>query len=608
MKIISVYLNNFVNHKETTISADRVLNIFRGPHGAGKSSIRDAMELAFTGMCRTQSIGVKKDLPKLILHGASGLEVAVVFSHNGERYRITRKISSSTSTALFEKMVSTKEGPGEYVVATGLAEVQDAIEKTLAMPGALISTLFDAFSLVDLSATDRKKLLQTLFTTDSPETLMTYLVDQGHGDMPDKHTSMILHGYSTKGIEGAEAYAVEQRVTAKRDLKALKEPEEPKSVGITPEEAAALKPDIDKFQKQRDNLAGPVLGTIEEIKIIKAQIATSLKPTDPDPQSIVNAQNIMDGFQQDLESAEDALESLEGKLARTDTTRYSEALKAVEELGTKASKTTIAAIKVKISSGKPDPKVEDEVGKARQKVEGLGTSVETASRALTNVLEAKEAFDRWGQANGADLDALAKAEERVGEHTGQSIAAEIADLDAQLATLRERQSEAKVFEDYEARKQQAIASRGALHRKIENWDKVCKSLSPKNPKLLDLFSKGRDGFTEQFNSIAGRMLSQPITIREDFSIDGLDIPSMSEHYRIGIAMQIAACQQVGFETVIIDWGDILHGEAKKAFTNVLVALGQQGMNSMMFSTGDPDHREINGDVIIYAVEGGAVSS
>ncbi|KKM93308.1 hypothetical protein LCGC14_1209600, partial [marine sediment metagenome] len=237
MQITGIYIKDFGNHRETTIDLTHALSIFRGPLESGKTMIRDAIRWAFTGVCR--GMEERKDEPNLIRHGAKGAEVQVPFTHNGEDYKITRGVSASTQSLILHKAGN--------VVATGLKDAQAAIYATLGVSEALLANLFDAFELSQMASRDRKKIIQGLFTSDSPDILKKYLVDAGHGGLEQakpeggsiSHLDAILGAYSTQGIDAASGYAVDQRILAKRELKALIDPEEPEGAGIPQSEIDA---------------------------------------------------------------------------------------------------------------------------------------------------------------------------------------------------------------------------------------------------------------------------------------------------------------------------------------------------------------------------------
>lgn len=93
MKITDLKLTHFRSHQKTTLALDRI-TIIRGYHGAGKSSIQDALEYLLTGTTRqTDAGGRGADI--LIQHGKQEMGVQATFEASTEITRLRNRAGGS---------------------------------------------------------------------------------------------------------------------------------------------------------------------------------------------------------------------------------------------------------------------------------------------------------------------------------------------------------------------------------------------------------------------------------------------------------------------------------------------------------------------------------
>ncbi|KKM03867.1 hypothetical protein LCGC14_1770080, partial [marine sediment metagenome] len=227
---------------------------------------------------------------------------------------------------------------------------------------------------------------------------------------------------------------------------------------------------------------------------------------------------------------------------------------------------------------------------------------------ITKVAELRKSVE-------TDTNEITRLQAITGGKTETEIESKLAELDTQLEALRKKCSVSGLVADYERRKAETVKKRGQLHAKVENWESVCKALDPKSEALTALFSSGKEVFAAAFEK-ATTALGMTISLAEDYSfrapgfgqINSIGYLSKSRRYRVGAALLIAVCAQIGFDTVILDEGDILWGEAKMDMTKLLRSAQGMGLNAMLFTTGKAEAQEINADTHIYAVDQGAVSN
>ncbi|KKN70702.1 hypothetical protein LCGC14_0428570 [marine sediment metagenome] len=616
MRITGIYIKDFGNHRETIIDLKHALSIFRGPNESGKTVIRDAVQWAFTGMCR--GMEKRKDEPNLIRHGAKQAEVRVNFEHD-VGYEITRTVSASAQALILQK-----EGK---VKATGIKDAQAAIYEVLQVSEALLANLFDAFELSRLASKDRKKIIQALFTSDSPDVLEKYLVDNGHSGLAkatvngtgSTHMDLILAAYESKGIEGASAYAVDQRILAKRELRELVDPEAPEGKGMTDAEMEGALKEFRTVQASRDELAGPVLNAAKEaaepdqIPRIKDKINALQKEIKPDGELANIADNAALRLKKAQETDAKAVAEQQTDGESPALIAHMNALSVLTVTGNEASKKTIVWLEgeiAKIEADQPTaakPKKYEPLAPEAQQVYDAAAKTHADNKVLENQVQALKASIESEKA------IMAKTAEKGWGWTPEKVQNEISKLDTQLEALRKKCSASDLITDYEKRKAEVVKKRGFLHKKIVNWDSACKVLDPKHEALAALFSSGKERFDNQFKQITKEMgletyLADDYTFRSTGfgQADSCGWLSKSRQFRVGAALLIAICEQIGFHTVILDEGDILYDKSKTDMTNALRGVQASGLNAMLFTSGKAEAQEIDDDTHIYAVEEGQV--
>ena len=244
MRLISLQLTDFGPHTATKIAFDRV-NIFVGPHGAGKTYIRDAIQYAITGSCRAMKGRTGES--GVIRQGAAKAVVEMVFAMGTKPYTINR-LCTGRQSILKITLPSGK-------VISGLTTAQDRIYEVLDITADVANMLFDVFDLAKMTARARKELLQRFVTTGGADKLMEYLDGKGHGEMPQEFKDRIIVCFNVDGLgddkKGAYGYAVEMRRDYKREEKALEKP------AAAPEDAGdpeKIRERLEELGTERDQL------------------------------------------------------------------------------------------------------------------------------------------------------------------------------------------------------------------------------------------------------------------------------------------------------------------------------------------------------------------
>ena len=616
MRITGIYIKDFGNHRETIIDLKHALSIFRGPNESGKTVIRDAVQWAFTGMCR--GMEKHKDEPNLIRHGAKQAEVRVNFEHD-VGYEITRTVSASAQALILQK-----EGK---VKVTGIKDAQAAIYEVLQVSEALLANLFDAFELSRLASKDRKKIIQALFTSDSPGVLGKYLVDQGHAGLQtakpegsdSTHMELILEAYKRNGIEAANAYAVDQRVLAKRELKELVDPEKPEGKSMTKDEMDTALADFKKVQAERDDMAGPVMSAAKEAAEpdqrggVEEKIRELQKQMEPKADLAAAVKKMGEALTEAMNADASARVEEPGTPGPA-LAAHLNALSVLTVTGSEASKKSIAWLEGEVAKleGAAPKALEPKEHKLLAPAAQADYDAAMKSELDNNLLDGRVAILK--EQITSESEAMNKTLSTSKGWTPEKVQGEISKLDTQLEVLRKKCSASDLITDYEKRKAEVVKKRGFLHKKIVNWDSACKVFDPKYEALAALFSSGKERFDNQFKQITKAMgletyLADDYTFRSAGfgQADSYGWLSKSRQFRVGAALLIAICEQIGFHTIILDEGDILYDEVKTDMTKIFRSVQASGLNAMLFTTGKAEAQEINDDTHIYAVDGGRVS-
>lgn len=134
-----------------------------GPNGAGKSTLLTAVSFAIFGLTRTG------DMDEVVTEGEDRAEVALIFEHDGERYRITRtRQRGGKTTAVLERDSPDGWSPvgdkGPKAVAVELDRMLGISAETYSSTVLLAQEDSGRFSKADPAA--RKKILSEILSLE----------------------------------------------------------------------------------------------------------------------------------------------------------------------------------------------------------------------------------------------------------------------------------------------------------------------------------------------------------------------------------------------------------------------------------------------------------
>lgn len=629
MKINRLQLTNFINHPETKINFDRV-NVFVGPNGAGKTSILNGIEWALTGSCR--GMAKKRDAAGVIMHGAKFAEAWLEFEKNGEgpAYYVDRRCTPSNTTLVF--------GQGEKVIARGLQEAQEQICEVLGITAEIANVLFDVFALPQLSNAERKKIVQSVMATEGTEALANYLEEKGFGNMPEDHLDAIISAYREQGLgsdtKGAYGYAVQMRRDYKRQLGEIPKPEPP-IVGddsLKGQSADDLKKAIEQAEAERDELlrvkaydAGQVDSTKESIRLMEAEIAK----VNGQIEAMGDVEGTLKEAAENFHRAEEAAEEITSK-GTSDGGEIGQLqmihhwLESMGDSVSQKSIKTVATLLKNAEKGTETDQSEDlsDLEERKMVAAVARRSVIAAQEvvAVANQLKAQnEQNNRILEGLKADLT-NAESQKDTGLSPDQ-LAEKLGALEHGIGLYRTRLEQLTRYDEYLKSLEGIREREKALSARVANWDKLAEALNPKNPDLKILMGTTFGTFQELFRS-ASTALGVPSTVSdEDFSIKaspkGVELTvewiSDSEVYRVGIALEMALCAILGIRTAIIDKGETLFEDSKRALSGLVSApsnyidcfllLATGGFNTKCSNCDDINDKQLPGDKCKACVQG-----
>lgn len=154
MRLLSIRLQDFLVHRDTFIRLDRPVTLLQGGHGAGKSSIRDAIQFALIGRCRsTDRAG--KGAAALIRSGCSEAIVTLEACPGAHDTPQTRHTITRTITGKGTDLRVVVNDTGFRAAAAG-ARLTDLLAS---LPADLVDAVLDSPELLLMDAPRRSSCL-----------------------------------------------------------------------------------------------------------------------------------------------------------------------------------------------------------------------------------------------------------------------------------------------------------------------------------------------------------------------------------------------------------------------------------------------------------------
>lgn len=154
MRLLSIRLQDFLAHRDTFIRLDRPVTLVQGHHGAGKSSIRDALQYALIQRARsTDRAG--KGAGQLIRSGCSEATITLEVSPGAHDNPATRHVVQRTIRAK-ETDLRVTVGDTAYRAAAAATRLTDL---SGSLPADLVEAVLDSPGLLLMDAPRRSACL-----------------------------------------------------------------------------------------------------------------------------------------------------------------------------------------------------------------------------------------------------------------------------------------------------------------------------------------------------------------------------------------------------------------------------------------------------------------
>ncbi len=162
LKIDKVVLENFISHRKTEITFDHGVTAIIGNNGAGKTSIIDAVIVAFGGR---DELKIRGSSQKLIRTGASEARVSIEFSVGNRSYVVERIISRMRGD--YTRVLYEIVGDGKKRIIARGSSVSEELRKIIGLDPSVMNTIAilrqgRLNELLSLLVSNRRKARQEL--------------------------------------------------------------------------------------------------------------------------------------------------------------------------------------------------------------------------------------------------------------------------------------------------------------------------------------------------------------------------------------------------------------------------------------------------------------
>lgn len=613
MQITRLKLQDFRCHEALDVTGLRRLNYVIGPNAAGKSSIQQAIEFAFTGRCSaTDAAGRGSD--DLVRIGQKEAIVQMAIEPLG--------------------FLGRRFGGRSHAVAVGgpdhplpIKDAQSAIERGLGVSTPVLSAVLNCWRFQQMSESEQRTLLTQALAAqpvrlpddvaaDWNEAIGASPLEVGSADElahyhkqafdlrtginrqiremgadeeapapPSSRTSAQLDKAladaqrdlrSLEGQraerEGAYQRLVDRRAALQRTIEEAKaeclpEAEQKRLMGIRVQQAAReqLQEDLAAALETVDRLRRPAdaLGADDARRVIEGQIAV-----------------LQDAISR-ADAQADRLAKMNTGVCPTCSRSLSRNLKAeitakaretAERLGkeVEAERGRLAALDLPADASQELAQAEREVAELRGKLEFLTDVPE----AIAKLDASRKAYVRANKAQ-KELDALPQMDAPNTADVDEAIA----QAEKTASDIREVLTQQRVWEEQARAQQRRAAERAKLQTRSASLDRLVDALGPKGSIAQQLVGDRLQPFADAMNDSL-RQFGYEVSVslepykllvrREGGTPLKLRLLSRSEQFRFGIAFQVALAQVTGVRFVLIDEADVLDEEQRTLLRPMLM--------------------------------------
>lgn len=664
MKIKTLTVENFRNHKQTYLKLDKI-NFFVGHNNAGKSSLLAAIEWGLTGKCGWTDKG-GRGAADLVRQGEKQAAVALEVECLGGIVR-----TMPPHTLRVGKIMGAVEG--QAAILNQLATDEEKLHLSLSA-GAFLQLpqaeqrnfLFNAYGLSFTSDMVAKQLAAWLKEKGQPAERVEALANKARTYYPANITG------GPEVLDVMEKRAKELRRDLKRDKQkleaALAEMEEPGMKADLPERVNELKVHINQLRSKRDeylrlndntpirrqtiqqkivSLEARLKDNQDKISALTKQIE-ELSVSTVTTESEHEAEQLEDGLIEKINYLSDEAASLKSR-DQSITGRMKTISEAGQALGSRNRRcplapehiecamsnqqveAIIAQLKAEYQAARDEltqiksnlKNIQDELDLASQELRQLRAIQQQEQEKSRQVMVLKSQIETLQVLNNqlvTDRDTLAKelAELPEAQTHSTNLNNEIQALDQQIAKAEEQLYQAGELAALAKRREEMKQDLATLTAEVADMEILVKALGPDGMRKTMLAGL-LDNFLGRVNDRLNRLTegSYQLALGENMELlcraNGgpllqLKLLSKSEQLRVGITIQEALSNAAGLSFLAIDEADMLDQENRDLLTGWLLDLAEEYEQVLVFTTvGDvpPENPGIPG-VKVYWVEDGKV--
>jgi len=551
VKIKTIAIRNFLALSQVTLELQAPINLIIGGNEHGKSSIRDALQVALTGQSR--GLRTHEQQASFIREGAKAADIKITLAdgqapitwHKTPKVAATRTgpvpddavMATILSDPLhFLSLEDKARREGLFRLLPGLSPNRDEIHRRLAkLPE--IEALFELEEVFEASAKNQAMSLNIL-----------------------NLCNMAAQGT----FKDAETEAITRRIVGKRLVKefTVQEPEPKVTIGgvlrILPDiQATDVEAGLTTIRAERDKLQqkrGKVEAQADKLPELEASLVSleASPPEPPDPDRPV------EDFVKALEINRGILEKCRAKVAAM--TEGSDP-KAFPDTCPVHNVECPSSRKVAVKGTKPqdvDPKV---LEKAQADLKEQEKEVGLIEADLKTAQATQGAFDSYTQTHQALVDKIAKLKEaQTQAQDTATIDEQITALDLRMKTGYELLDAVREFWRKKDAADQAQAKITAAEKEIALYDALAKALAPDGIPS-QLIAEALGPVNERLAFASGYLFPDiddraPLHLNGDLEVCRGITPyallSKSARYRAGIAFQVVLAQLSNARLLLID--------------------------------------------------------
>lgn len=559
MHINEINVTKFQGLHHAALEVSEPILLVSGGNGAGKSSLLDAIAMAFTGHPRR--VNLKKDMAQLVTEG----------SKKGS-------VSLSTSEGVFSTTLPTAKSPVHLVDQPFLPFVLDASK----------------FASID--GKERRKLLFELTgASANPREVAKRLADRGvNPDLIERVKPLLLSGFPAAADQAksfaSEARGAWQQITGERygsDKADGWEPEMP-PVDVSEDELTEARRALEQLQQdmneatetlgahksaaqQAEQVAGRIKD-LQELAELKQRRADKLSRDQADlahwQKQLAEAQEATAGGKQGLiHDLARALTLFEEVIEKSDG-HTSEGKPMTPWFTTQAADAMVSVMeRYRAEHGSPDavaePGLIQRLPEFQKIVESLIRTVANSERDLKQSTDAEASLAELKQSvpEVPPADAIENAEQLISELRRQrdALQAKVGALEDALAVVHGRD--------------QSISEAATQHQKVEAWSAIAEALSPTGipAEILAAALSPVNDLLRELSAVAGwkeARINGDIEITYGERLYGL--LSESEKWRVDALLAVTIAKLSGLAFVTLDRFDVLEPAARPQALKLLM--------------------------------------